>query len=310
MDPLLHIVSIVNHSSLLLPPQIQLEPLFVVTSIMPPSPDETLVHDSDQTTALTAVTQVGLQPQADQQPSSTARGRITLVGAGPGDPDLLTVKAYRIIQEAELVVSDNLVPKPILSLVRGELFVALKKSEGRADQSQDELMNVALEGAKRGRRVIRLKNGDPFVYGRGGEEVLFFRKHGFEVDVIPGISSCLAAPLSGLVPITHRGVADQFLVATGQGKNGSIPEIPPYAHHRTTVFLMSVARMADLARDLVAHGYPENCPVAVVEKATFPDQRVLRGTLATIADISQTEKIQSPSTIIIGNSVNALVAEQ
>ena len=246
-------------------------------------------------------------PIAPATHTSVTGGRIRLVGAGPGDPELLTVKAFRAIQEAELVVSDNLVPKDILALVRGKLFIALKKSEGRADQSQDELMNVALEGARSGLNVIRLKNGDPFVYGRGGEEVLFFRKHGFEAEVIPGISSCLTAPLAALIPVTHRGVADQFLVATGQGKNGSIPAIPPYASHRTTIFLMSVARMADLVKDLVAHGYPEDCPVAVVEKATFPDQRVIRATLSTIADLSATEKIQSPSTIVIGNSVNALV---
>jgi len=256
-------------------------------------------------------------------------GRIRLVGAGPGDPGLLTIKALRAIQEADLIVSDNLVPQAILDLIPNtltetgnkRLYLAPKKrqpsgvaaartgggSGGKADESQEELMNVALNALNQGLEVVRLKNGDPFVFGRGGEEILFFRSHGYEAEVIPGISSSLCAPLYGLIPVTHRGLADQFLVTTAQGRNGAIPEIPPYCDHRTTIFLMGVSRMADLVADLVKNGYPEDCPVAVVEKASHPDQRVFRGNFKNIVEIAQREQIQSPSTIIVGLAVNALL---
>ena len=243
----------------------------------------------------------------DVAPSNKRGARLRLVGSGPGNVDLLTIAAYKAIQEAELVVADGLVPQEILSLVKGELKIASsKRAPFKADKSQDELMGYTLEGLQRGLDVIRLKNGDPFVFGRGGEEVLFFRKHGFEAEVIPGISSSLSAPLMAGIPVTHRSVSDQVLITTAQGKNGSIPPVPPYADHRTTIFLMPVGRLADLCKDLISNGYPSNCPVAMIEKATTPEQRVVRGNLETIAAICEKEKVAAPATMVVGNSVNTL----
>jgi len=248
-----------------------------------------------------------MPPNTEPESAEGKRGRIYLVGAGPGDPELLTVRAHRLLEQADLVVADNLVPPPLLSSVRGSLYLAPSKHTGKADRSQQTLMEVALEGLRAGKDVVRLKNGDPFIFGRGGEEVLYFREHGFEPELVPGISSALAAPLAALVPLTHRGTADQFLVTTGQGKNGSIPPLPPYADHRSTVFLMSVARLEEMVKDLIATGYPSDCPAALIEKATFPEQRAFRSTLAEIPALAAQEKIQSPSTFVVGRSVNALV---
>lgn len=163
-----------------------------------------------------------------------------------------------------------------------------------------------LTAALAGFNVVRLKNGDPFVFGRGGEEILNYRAHGIEPEVVPGVSSALAAPLLAGIPLTMRGVADQFLITTAQGRGGSWPELPPYAAQRTFVFLMGVGRLAELAGRLIGAGYPADLPVAVVEKAAQPKQRTVRGHLSSIAERVAAERVNAPAAIIVGHVCDAL----
>ncbi|KAK9717841.1 uroporphyrin-III C-methyltransferase [Basidiobolus ranarum] len=237
------------------------------------------------------------------------KGRIKLVGAGPGNPELLTRAAYEAITTADVVLADKLVPEGIIKLIPNKVQIA-RKFPGNADQAQEEMNMAGVELLKQGKNIVRLKCGDPFLFGRGGEEVLFFRKHGFEAEVIPGISSCMAAPLFGGIPVTHRGVANQFMVATGTGKNCTLPDIPPYSSIRTTVFLMAIHRLPMIVEDLKKHDYPTDCPVAIVERASCPDQRVLRGTIGTICEIVERVGTTPPGTLIVGQAVNALAKSQ
>lgn len=186
------------------------------------------------------------------------------------------------------------------------VFVA-KKSPGRADLAQGELDNEVITAALAGLNVVRLKNGDPFVFGRGGEEILNYRTHGIEPEVVPGVSSALAAPLLAGIPLTMRGIADQFLITTAQGRAGTWPELPPYAPQRTFVFLMGVGRLGELAGRLMAAGYPTELPVAVVERAAQPQQRTVRGNLASIAQLVADESVMAPATIVVGHVCNTLL---
>jgi len=181
------------------------------------------------------------------------------VGAGPGDPNLLTRAAYQAIQEADLILSDKLVPNEVLKLIpqHTEVFIAAKKFCANVEAIQAELNRAALDALNQGKDVVRLKQGDPFLFGRGGEEFLFFQSNGYIPQVIPGISSCMSAPLLANIPVTHRGVASQFLVCTGTSKRNTLLEIPMYHPARTTVFLMACHRIRDITKDLMDKGnYP------------------------------------------------------
>lgn len=182
-----------------------------------------------------------------------------------------------------------------------------RKVPGRADEAQDELNTWCIDALREGKTVARLKIGDPFLFGRGGEEVLFFRQHGYECTVVPGVSSSLSAPLMAGIPPTHRGVADQVLIVTGQGRGGSTPELPPYSANRTTVFLMAIGRLPALTAALISTaGFPADCPAAVVENATLPNQRAVFGDLSTIASITADAGIKPPACFIVGNVVQVL----
>eukprot|EP00123_Amoebidium_parasiticum_P021314 comp6538_c0_seq1/m.2306 comp6538_c0_seq1/g.2306 ORF comp6538_c0_seq1/g.2306 comp6538_c0_seq1/m.2306 type:complete len:283 (-) comp6538_c0_seq1:276-1124(-) len=239
------------------------------------------------------------------------RNCIKLVGGGPGDPDLLTIAAYKALQQATLVVADRLTSKEIIALVPhgAELKIA-NKSPGCANESQDELNQWCLEGLQQGHRVVRLKNGDPFLFGRGGEEILFFRQHGFDAQVIPGVSSCLSAPLSAGIPVTHRGIANRLVVCTGMARENGYPDVPQYSANQTVVFLMAVGRSDWLIETLITKaGYPKECPAAVIEKATFPEQRTIWGTLENIVERSRAAGVKAPATMVVGGCVEALDAE-
>ena len=158
------------------------------------------------------------QPQRQEKQQQQAD--LALVGAGPGDPELITLKARRYLQNADLVVSDRLVPQQVLDLVEGELRIAAKVT-GKSDEAQIELMKWCLEGVEKGQKVVRLKIGDPLLFGRGGEEILWFRERGYEPELVPGISSALSAPMAAKIPVTHRGVSDQVIITTGRGTAGS-----------------------------------------------------------------------------------------
>ncbi len=233
------------------------------------------------------------------------------MGAGPGSPDLLTVSAHRILSDpANLVVVDRLVSAEVLALVRGEVKIA-NKHPGCADAAQREIYDWCRAGVTEGRHVVRLKIGDPFVFGRGGEEVLEFRDLGVEPAVVPGVSAALSAPLLGSVPVTHRGVSNRVVMCTGYGRDDATPDLAPYHPEQTAVFLMAVGRLRPLCRDLVeTAGYPESTPVAIVERAGCPDQRTVAGTLRTIANVAEGCRIKPPSTIVVGEVVNVLLTDE
>ncbi|KAG0055268.1 hypothetical protein BGZ83_009200 [Gryganskiella cystojenkinii] len=243
----------------------------------------------------------------NNDPANPSGGQIKLIGAGPGDPDLLTMAAYKAITSwADIVLADKLVSKEILSLVRCKLFIA-NKDKGCQASGQQELFEQATQSLRQGLRVVRLKQGDPFIFGRGGEEYLFFKRLGWEPTILPGLSSSIAGPLLAGIPLTHRGVASQFLVCTGTGKNDTIPDTPLYVPHRTTVFLMSLHRLADLVEDLKRAGYPDDLPVAVVERASAQDQRTVRAQVGTVVRVLKEAGYRPPGILVVGWACDTLL---
>lgn len=235
------------------------------------------------------------------------RGRIQLIGSGPGHPDLLTTASLKAIKSADLVLADKLVPAPVLELVprRAEVYIA-RKFPGNADKAQEELLEMGLSGLKRGLNVVRLKQGDPYIYGRGAEEYEFFSKHGYTPIVLPGITSALSAPLFAALPATHRGVADQVLICTGTGRKGAAPDPPEYVASRTVVFLMALHRLQALVKSLADKDWPLNLPCAVIERASCPDQRVIRTTLENVCAAVEEEGSRPPGLIVVGWSCEVL----
>jgi len=232
--------------------------------------------------------------------------KLTLVGAGPGNPRFLTLAAMEAIQEADFVVSDRLVSPEIKSLVDPSKLRIAAKVCGKQALAQKEINDWCLEALQQGKRVVRLKGGDPFVFGRGGEELLHFRKMGYPIHVVPGISSSLAAPQSAMIPVTHRGISDQVLICTGRRENGTMPDFPSYSTRRTLVFLMAIGSSNEIVRALLEQGYPSSLPAAVVEKATCPNQRSLFGTLGTICKQLLEANVTHHATLIVGDTVNIL----
>lgn len=247
--------------------------------------------------------------------ASEKKGRILLIGSGPGHPGLLTMAAHTALRTATLILSDKLVPAEILALIPNstKLHIA-KKFPGNAEGAQNEMMELALEGAQRGETVVRLKQGDPFVYGRGGEEVLYFRQHGFESTVIPGISSALAAPLMMGIPVTQRGVAESLVLCTGVGRQGKAVQLPGYVKSRTLVMLMGVARISQIIEVLTSStaagrdgaAYPPHLPIAVIERASSPDQRVILSTLEKIQPALKQVDERPPGMMLVGWAALAL----
>lgn len=240
-------------------------------------------------------------------PSPSAEGRLILIGAGPGDPGLLTVAGRAALETADLVLCDRLVPAEIRSLVRGELRIA-GKHPGRAEAAQAELDGWVLEAARAGRVVARLKCGDPFLFGRGAEEVALARSAGIPVEVIPGVSSALAAPLLGDIPLTCRGLADRLVILTGQGEGGRAVAVPAFRADMTVIVLMAVGRLEGLVAALLAAGWPPDWPVATVERASQPGQRTLRASLQALPAAARSASLAAPAVVVVGR-VAALAAE-
>ncbi|KAF1913591.1 tetrapyrrole methylase [Ampelomyces quisqualis] len=235
-------------------------------------------------------------------------GRIILAGSGPGNPDLLTRAAHKAILSADLILADKLVPAPILELVPRRAIVHIaRKFPGNADKAQEELLELGLEGLKAGKVVVRIKQGDPYIYGRGGEEYDFFRAHGFIPSVLPGITSALSAPLFAAIPATHRGIADQVLICTGTGRKGAPLDPPDFVASRTLVLLMSLHRLSALVDDLSKKGYPKELPVAVLERASCPDQRVIRTSLEHVCAAVEEEGSRPPGLLVVGNACKVLI---
>jgi uroporphyrin-III C-methyltransferase len=234
----------------------------------------------------------------------TTGGHIALVGAGPGEVDYLTMQALKYIQSAQVIVCDRLVSADILALVppHCKLLIA-NKTKGRQALAQEEINEWCVHALAEGKRVVRLKIGDPNIFGRGGEETAFYRNLGYNPVIVPGISSAFAAPLRAGIPLTLRGVADQIVVATGMGKDFSLPDIPLYREKTTVVLLMATERLKTFEVDFTQSGYPLETPVAVVENATTIYERVTFGNIGTISKIAQAANIKPPAVIIVGNVV-------
>lgn len=267
----------------------------------------------------------------DGESAGPRLGTLILAGSGPGHPSLLTRATLAALARADVVLADKLVPSAVLDLVprRVPLHIA-RKFPGNADRAQEELLEAALAGVRAGRCVLRLKQGDPFLYGRGGEELAWFGQRGLahRVSVLPGVTSALSAPLFAAIPVTQRDVADQVLVCTGTGKKGKPPAPPAYVATRTVVFLMALHRIAGLVAELTARVdpgtpdlaadpdalaaersrllWPPATPCAVVERASCPDQRVIRTTLAHVAHAVDAEGSRPPGLLVVGRACEVL----
>lgn len=229
-------------------------------------------------------------------------GTVFLVGAGPGDPDLLTLRAARLIMNARLIVHDGLVDTAILAMARkGTRFVSVAKSRTRHTLRQAEINALLVAEARAGHDVVRLKGGDPFVFGRGGEEAEACRAAGVPVEVVPGISAALGAAAAAQIPLTHRDSASIVSFVAGQCKGLTDQDWSGLAGKgRTLVIYMGVATSEAIAEKLMADGLAPDVPVAVIENATRPDMRVLRSPLAGLPSLVAQERVKSPALIVIG----------
>ncbi|CAH6721303.1 uroporphyrinogen-III C-methyltransferase [[Candida] jaroonii] len=235
------------------------------------------------------------------------KGTISLVGAGPGSPDLLTTKAVNEILTADFILTDKLVPAQVLDLIpkKTPIFVA-KKYPGNAEQAQQELLEIGLSKVSQGLKVIRLKQGDPYIFGRGGEEFKYFTERGYKVDVVPGITSALSAPMVADIPVTHRDVADQVLICTGTGRRGALPQIPEFVKSRTTIFLMSLHRSKEFVACLEQNGWPMDLPSCIVERANCVDERVTRCKLGDVHETMERIGSRPPGLLITGFACDIL----
>ena len=228
-------------------------------------------------------------------------GTVYLVGAGPGDPDLLTLRAARLLARAELVVHDGLVDPAVLTLAAPKAkFVSVAKSRARHTLPQREIDALLVREALAGRDVVRLKGGDPFVFGRGGEEVEACRAAGVPVEVVPGVTSALGAAAAAQIALTHREAASVVSFVAGQCKSlGEQNWAGLAGKGRTLVIYMGVKTAAGIAEKLMADGLAPEMPIAVIENACRPEMRVLRAPLAGLPDLVERERVKSPALILI-----------
>jgi uroporphyrin-III C-methyltransferase/precorrin-2 dehydrogenase/sirohydrochlorin ferrochelatase len=238
-------------------------------------------------------------------------GSVVLVGAGPGDPGLLTLNALRALQSADVILHDRLVSTDVLDLARRDAErISVGKQAGGHAVSQDQTNALMVAHARAGRRVVRLKGGDPFVFGRGGEELEHLRAHGVRYEVVPGITAAIACAAYGGIPLTHRERAHSVRLVTAHcgGSHDKLDWRALAAERQTLAVYMGVAQAARLAERLVAHGRAGDTPVAIIENGSRPDQRVVIGQLSRLAALIREHGVQSPALVIIGE-VAALARE-
>ena len=240
--------------------------------------------------------------------SRPGSGRVALVGGGPGDPDLITVRGRRLVAEADVVVADRLAPRALLDGLDPDVEVIdAGKARGDHAMRQREINEILVSRARAGRRVVRLKGGDPFVFGRGGEEALACIEAGVPVEVVPGVTSAVAVPAYAGIPVTHRGVAQEFAVISGHLE----PDDPACTvdwtglarSAGTLVLLMGLAHLERLAKELIVRGRPEHTPVAVISSGTMPEERTVVGSLDDIAQRAADADLASPAVIVVGDVV-------
>jgi uroporphyrin-III C-methyltransferase len=234
-----------------------------------------------------------------------AHGKVYLVGAGPGDPKLLTIKAAELIKEADVLIYDRLgVNDEILNMAPAKaekIFVG--KRTGQHDIPQDQITNIIIEKAKQGGKIVRLKGGDPFIFGRGGEEAEALVAEGIEFEVVPGVSSSVAAPMYAGIPLTHRDYAASVAIITGHRAGDAekpVDWVKIANAVDTMVILMGVESLEGIVSKLLAGGISPNKPVAMVESGTLPQQRTLISTLGKVVGEAEAKDIKPPSVILIG----------
>ena len=242
-------------------------------------------------------------------------GKVYLIGAGPGDPDYLTIKAHRLITSANVVLYDTLTSEAIRNLAENarEILDVGKRPPGggKRHRSQESINRLMVEKAQQGNQVVRLKGGDSNVFGRGGEEILYLAEHNIRFEVVPGVSSVLAAPGLANIPLTHRKMASSFTVITGHEdptKPGSALDWRALAGNvragGTLVILMGVRKLDKNVQALLTNGVPADIPVAAIERASYPEQKIVTGTLATIPELVLKYGIAPPAIFVVGEVVS------
>lgn len=227
---------------------------------------------------------------------------IYLVGAGPGDPDLLTVKALRVLQQADVVLYDRLISAEVLSCIHPDaVLIDVGKEEGQQHEIQQQIVPLLIHWSAKAQTVVRLKSGDPMVFARGGEELAELLEAGCDVEMVPGVSSAVAAPELAGIPLTFRGIARSFAIVTGHGKDGMLQDWSAYARIDTLIILMGVRKRAAIARELLEVGRSADEPVAFIERASTPTERRVFATLGEVA--AGETQVENPAVWVVGEVV-------
>ncbi|MGG5175123.1 uroporphyrinogen-III C-methyltransferase [Pseudarthrobacter sp. J1763] len=250
--------------------------------------------------AVATALETGSLPIRRHRHRDGALGNVALVGGGPGHTELITVRGRLLLAQADVVVADRLGPRELLNELHADVqVIEVGKTPGHHPVPQEDINAILVEHAQQGSRVVRLKGGDPYVLGRGGEEAQYCRDHGIPVEVVPGVTSAISVPAAAGIPVTHRGVATGFSVVTGHQELCEVPARPDH----TVVLLMGVAKLKESMVALLTSGMPAETPVAIVERGYAPDQRVTIGTVVSIAAQAEAAGVQNPAVIVVGDVV-------
>lgn len=230
------------------------------------------------------------------------KGKVYLVGAGPGDPELITVKGLKLIQKADAIVYDFLIDKELLAFARKDAeLICVGKSPSYHTMKQEEINRLLAEKVEEHSIVVRLKNGDPFVFGRGAEESIYLAEQNISFEVVSGVSSAIAVPASAGVPLTHRDYASSVAIMTGHRRNDGEVRI---VNADTLVFLMPVVNLERIIQKLLEGGKSPETPCVLIEKGTLPGQKVVQGNLANIVENSKAKDVKAPAVFVVGEIVN------
>ena len=232
-------------------------------------------------------------------------GKVYIVGAGPGDPDLLTVKALKVLREADVILHDELIGDEIRELLRSMKaeLIDVGKRAGKHKMRQDEINELMVKLAKEGKVVVRLKGGDPFVFGRGGEEAEYLAKHRIPFEVVPGITSAIAVPAYAGIPVTHREFDPAVVFITGREWRERLNWNALTKLNASIVILMGVSNLENIVKKLLENGKNPKTPVAIIERGCTSEQRVVVSDLENVVDVAKKEGVKAPSVIVIGDIV-------